>query len=315
MATILNNPGCGSVVTNTGTPNCAFMPDKIIGAILVPESLTLENSELDTFITTMQTKMLGASGTRVYPIFRFDAITDNSEDLTIRTLGYGGKQVTKDPKYDWTFEMLHGGHCHNVNLRKFNKNKSFRVLFVDELNYVYGVKAPDDGMKGFTMDFFYAMPFKANTGEEAAKYMVRFALAKPNEWNEDVAYFTPGVDVEDALKGILDVELVDLGAGSATKKHIVGIRTACDKVSLYDAYSTLIATEFAVVFTATKLGVAANPTAAVAVPAVKGWELTFDAVGSHIVTMGTPAALAAKDIGGPPDVGYEASGTLAITVA
>lgn len=304
------------MVPNTGTPGCAFFPDKIVGAILIPETLELTNAQLDTFVSTMNTKALGPAASRVYPIFRFDAITDNSEEPTIRTLGYGGKQVTKDGKYDWTFEMLQGGHCHNTNLRKFNSNKSLKVLFVDEKNVVYGVKAGDmlDGMKGFTLDFVYAMPFKISSGEEASKFMIRFALAKPAEWNEDLAYFSPGVDVEDGIKGNIDVELVDLGAGSATKKHIVGIRTACDKVSLYDAYGTAIAAAYDDVFFATKAGVTANPTGCAAAAGVNGFELTFTNTGEHVITLASPAALAAENIGGTPDNGYEAIGTLTITV-
>ena len=33
----LNNPGCVLVGANTGIPDCAFIPDKFVGAILVPK--------------------------------------------------------------------------------------------------------------------------------------------------------------------------------------------------------------------------------------------------------------------------------------
>lgn len=315
MATLLNDPGCAAVGGNTGTPGCAFFPDQIVGAILIDEDKVFSNANLDTFVSTCQTLMISGAATRIYPIFRFDAVTDNTEDISIKTLGYGGKQVTKEGKRDYTFEMVQGGFCHNYQLRKFNKDKSKKVLLVDAKNIVYGVKASETTLRGFTLDFIHTYDWKLNTGEEAAKFMIRMAFAKTEEFNEDLGYFDAGEDLETALKGILDVELYDLGAGSATKKHVVGIRTVCDKVSLYDAYSAVIVTEFASVFTATKSGAAANPVACVANAALKGWELEFAATGEHIVTLGTPATLAGKAIGAPPDSGYEAVGTLTITVA
>lgn len=314
MATLLNDPGCSTYGGNTGTPGCAFFPDQIVGAILIPESLELSNSDLDTFVATMQTKSISGSATRVYPIFRFDAITDNSEDVSIKTLGYGGKQVSKEGKYDVTFEMVQGGLCHNTQLRKFNGDKSKKVLLVDAKNIVYGVKTASNGLKGFTLDFFYAYPHKFNSGEEAAKFMVRFAFAKVKEFNDDIGYFDCGADLEDSLPGIVDVELYEIASSATTKKHIIGVRTICDKVSLYDAYSAAIVAGFATVFTATKSGVAANPTACVAVPASKGFELEFAATGDHIVTLGTPSVLSAASIGTPPAMGYEAQATLTITV-
>jgi hypothetical protein len=314
MATLLNDPGCATYGGNTGTPGCAFYPDQIVGAILIPEEKEFSNSDLDTFIATCQTLMLSAPATRIYPIFRFDAITDNTEDISIKTLGYGGKQVTKEGKRDYTFEMYQGGFCHNAQLRKFNNDKSKKVLLIDAKNIVYGVRTAADGLKGFSLDFFHAYDWKVNTGEEASKFMVRFAFAKVREFNEDLGYFDAGQDVEDALKGILDVELVDLGSRTTTKEHTIGIRTVCDKVNLYDAYSTLIDTNFATVFTATKAGVTANPTDCAPNALLKGWTLTFAATGTHVITMGTPAALAALLIGAAPDNGYEAQETLSITV-
>lgn len=312
MTKILNDPGCSVYGGNTGTPGCAFFPDQIVGAILIDKDKEFTNANLDTFVATLQALTIAGSATRIYPIFRFDAITDNSEDISVKTLGYGGKQVSKEGKYDLTFEMSQGGFCHHQQLRKFNNDKSKKVLLIDSNNIVFGVRTASEGLKGFMLDFMEAYPFKFNSGEEQAKFMLRFAFAKPSEMNEDLGYFDAGEDVEDAIKGLLDIEMYDLGAGSATKKHIVGIRTVCDKVSLYDAYSTAF---IHTLFTATLVGVADNPTAIAPVAASKGWELTFPTVGVHIVTLTTPSALATAHIGEPPDNGYEVTGTLSITVA
>jgi hypothetical protein len=318
MAILLNDPGCTGVNSaNTGTPGCAFFPDQIVGAILIDKDKIFSNADLTTFIPTLQALCLAGSATRVYPIFRFDAVTDNTEDVSVKTLGYGGKRINKEGKYDFTFEMVQGGHCHNNQLRAFNNDNSKKVLFVDKNNMVMSVTDGGTGMKGFSMDFFYAYPFKINQGEEQASFRVRFALDRPEEMNEQMVYFDAGESVEDAIKGLLDIEMYDLGAGSATNKHIIGVRTKCDKVSLYDAYSSTLISAFATIFSATLAGVADNPTGAAGVPLLKGIELTFPTVGVHIISMATPAVLAATPnfIGGTPDNGYECMETLLATVA
>jgi hypothetical protein len=318
MTKILNDPGCATTfAANTGTPGCPFHPDQIVGAMLVPNDKVFSNAELDTFVATCQTLMIGAAATRVYPIFRFDSIKDNTEDPTFKKLGYGGERLNKEGRYIFEFEMSMGGHCHNNKLRAFNNDRSKKVIFFDKNNIVLGAASGADGMKGMSTDHFYAYPFKVNQGEEAASYRVKFALDRPNEFNEDLVYFDAETSLEDAFTGCLDIEMYNIGSGSATKKQVIGIRTICDKVSLYDAFSASLLANFDHIFTATLVGVADNPTGAVLVPALKGVELTFPSVGVHVITMASPSVLAATPIfiGGAPDTGYDCLDTLTVTIA
>lgn len=305
--TTINTPTCSTGGGNTGIPACQLSPEKIIGAILVDNSFSLSQAEADELIETLQTKTLLTGRDRVYPVFRFDEIADNSEEEVMASLGYGSKQVVRDGKYDWTFRMLNSGLCLQAKLRKFNKRK-MKVLFVDSDNIIFGTRNPSGDITGFSLDFFYAKPFKIADGSNPSIFQVRFALSKPQEFNDNVVYMNPGVDVEEAVKGIIDLELYEIAkvAGKAT----IGVRTHCDKVNIYDSFATALAV--ATLWSVTKAGATVTITTVSANDTTKGWDISFTGTGEHVINLVSAAYLAAASVGGAPDNGYESTGGITV---
>lgn len=297
----LNNPGCVLVIgANTGIPGCDFAPDKFVGAILIDKSTIIEDADIPDIISKLQELTLATGRDRIHPIFRFEEIADNSEEETVSTLGYGSKQVVKEGKYDWTFRIVKGGLCLNNKLRAFNK-ASKKVLFIDSNNVIYGTRV-ESGFTGFTMDFFYAKPFKANDASNAAIFNVRFALAKPEEFNEKVAFVKADQDIEEAVKGLIDLELVQLAVASG--KVTVGIRTACDKVNIYEAFGDVLAA--GELWKVSKNGAPVTITSVAKNDTAGGWDVSFTGTGEHVITLAAPSVLAAANVGGYPENGYEA---------
>ena len=317
MAILLNDPGCATYGGNTGTPGCAFNPGLIVGAMLVDKDKTFTITTAAAFITEVQLMCLAGASARAYPIYKFSEIEDKSTEPGFKELGYGNRQPTSDGKYDFIFKMTQGGHCHNNQLMKFNNDHSKRVIFFDENNMVIGTKTGATTMKGLEMEFFKAHPFKIATGKDApSEFKVEFALAKPHELNQNIAYFDLGASPESSFQGLLDIEMYDTGLTSTAGVFHIGIRSICDKVNLYDSYSSLIVAHFSTIFTATAGGTAANPTACALSPTVKGFALTFASAGVHIITMALPLTLAQTPnfIGAVGDVGFECLDTLSVTV-
>jgi len=314
---ILNDPGCAINSGNTGLPGCRFDPSLIVSAILVDKDTEYTLTTAAAFISAMQTATKAARAIRSFPIHGFIEMEDKSTEPQFKEMGYGSRKKTSDGKYDFVFQLSKGGHAYHAALMKFNDDDTKRVIFIDSNNYVLGAKTGAATFKGFAMEFFCAPPFKMASGKDApATYTVEFALTNPNELNEDLAFFDLGADPESSFQGLLDIEMHDLGAGSATKHQVIGIRSVLDKVALYDAYSTVVASNFASIFTATKAGVAANPSACVVNAALKGWDLEFAATGDHVITCCNAAALAALAIGAGADIGFdvETAGTLSVTI-
>lgn len=302
----LNNPGCALVVGgNTGVPGCVFTPSNIVGAILIDKSRKLLKTEIEsgTFLTTLQTKTMAVGKDRIYPIFRFEEVTDNSEEATIATLGYGSKQLVKEGKYDLTFRHVKGGQCLQNKLRNFN-HMDMKVLFVDSNNTIIGTLNADGDVVGLSMDFLHAAPVKMADGTNPAIYTIRFALSKPEELNDNVAFIKMDVDVEENVKGIIDLTLSEVSKTSGSVK--VAIKTSCDKVNLFDLYSDDLA-EGNVWVVKDSSGDDVVVSGVTADTATKSWSVAFTGTGVHTITLVPPANLDAAEIGGYPDNPYEAS--------
>lgn len=300
---ILNNPGCVVTAANTGLPDCPFTPDKFVGAILIDKSYVFADADVLTataFLTKLQELVLTTGKNRAYPIFRFEEITDNSEEETVVTLGYGGKQVVKDGKYDWTFRLTKGGLCFQKKLRAFNKVDK-KVLFIDDSGNIYGT-VNSSGFTGFSMDFFFAKPFKASDGSNAAMFNARFALSKPKEFNDDVAFIKTDLDVEESVKGILDVELTE--EASIVGYSTISVKTACDKVSIYDLFADDLADPDMWVVK-TSAGVEVTVSAVTKVAVSEAWKLAFTGTGAHTIQLAEPSVLATAGIGGGTGNGFE----------
>lgn len=293
---------------NTANPDFVFAPDKIVGCILVPQSLVIEEADIDDILTTLQDLTLATGKERVYPVFRFEEINDNSAEETVQELGYGSKSVTKDGKYDWSFRQVVGGMILQNALRHFN-TVAKRVLLVDSNNVIYGTKSLSGGLMGCTLDFLHAKPWKANDGSNAAIFHLRLALAKPAELNEDVAFVQLDVDVENNLKGVIDLQVTK--QATAAGKATVGLRLASDKSSVYDSFDDQLSVAGAWIIK--KAGSVVTPSTVAKNATTGGWDLTFVGTGEHTISLVTPAALALLNVGGAPECGYE-SDTLTVTM-
>lgn len=299
---ILNKPICASVNNgNTGVPSCYFNPKKIVGMIMVDKTVDFTPAEIATFKTTLQTAVLASGKARVYPIFRFTELSDNSSDENVSEQGYGDKEITKEGDYDWTFRFIKGGLCLNKNLRKFN-NTDMKVLLVDSDNQIFGTKNSSGNMAGLSLAFFYAKKLKISDGSNATMYGVRVSLNKPEELNDSPAFVACDFDVESEVKGNIDVELVEVetALGVATVK----LYTNCGRVDLYDTY----ADEFAAagMWTCkTSTGSTVTITGVTKDVNNKAWDISFTGTGVHTLNLAATSVLAAAGIGGAPDNGYE----------
>ena len=305
MATsILNNPNCVNLVgANTGVPACYLNPTRIVGALLVHPTWSYSiGTTVDQIVEDLQLAALSDSTSRIFPVFRFEAITDNTEKKVVSTLGYGGRQVVREGKYDWDFLFVKGGLNFSNNLRKFN-TKGYKVLFFDDSYTLYGTLNSSGQLVGLTTDFIFTDPFKPNDGSKAVEYHINFVLTKPAELNEKVGVIKFEDDPEDLFKGLINLELFPLEIASG--KSTVGIRTDADKVDLYAAYADAFADADLWIVTNTSTGADVTVTSVAKNATLKGWDVSFTGTGEFKIALAPPADLADANIGGTPDNGYE----------
>jgi len=311
--TVINNPNCILKAGNTGVPECTIDPKEIIGAILIPATLALTTTDIETtgLVSVLQTKsILEAVSARVFPFYGFEEIADNSEDIVKVTRGYGNTRVTRDGKYNWTFTFTEGGVMYNKELRKFNFVQDRKVLFVDKTNNIWGVSDGAAGMKGISLDYVHFKPWKVNDASTPTSMMVEFGMANASELNDEVVFVATGENLPEVLKGCLDVTLTKIASAATT--ITIKLATKYGQVDLYDFYSTEIAANAA--WLVTKAGVVVTPVSTAAVAATKSWLITLTApTGAHVFALEDPTALAVLNVGGTPEVGYEGDNTISHT--
>ncbi len=233
----LNKPICATAFGNTGYGSCFLEPDKFIGAIQVTADFAIRQEDVADLMEFLQGKIHAAIGSRVFPYPKFINVTDNTEDITISTTDYGDKIYVKDGFYDWTFRYLAGGvQLHQELSKNQGANKYF--LYFDKNNVLYGYTTTVNGekvLKGIPTDQFRALPWRLNTGAEAALYQLRF-ITDPIYLNQgNLGFLKADFNLLD-IHGLQDVELslVDLAGSVAT----VLAKTKISDVNMYDAFST-----------------------------------------------------------------------------
>jgi hypothetical protein len=306
----LNKTNCLITKSNTGTGNCPLDLKKIIGSIELPRGRVLTKAELATLKTTLSALILAAPGDRIYPIGPFDAVTDNTEDPTFQTLGYGLQVPVRDGNYSWTFQYTKGGLCLSNKLRS-RVNSYGDFLYFDDQNILFGTKGIDadgaDGLAGVPISVFYPYPWKANDGSNVTAYRLRTDF-KPEFVNEYIAYVQADFPLS-TLVGLQNINL-EVAAGPATGVVQIKALTGCGGENLYDLYSTELAA--AALWQAYRADTGAVLTiTSVAVNAgIKAFTVTLDVTDTDYVALTAagkvklglvaPTALAAADI-----VGYD----------
>ena len=303
-----------------------FDVKNIIGAILAPKGFQIANADLATVaavIAALQSGINNASkSARLFPIFGFEQISDNSEDIQVQTTSIGSRHVVREGYNDWKYEFFTGGLSLLASLRKFNKQSTGHdFFFIDADGRLIGMKATDSSgntiLQAIPCDggFFWAHPFKMNDGSKLAQYMLQFVFA-PKYVNELVNYVDlSAYDLPTTLIGQEDVNLSGVANATSGSYDVVpqtptGIYLAANyptSLALAAAWSAVnpagavIPVLSATVGTDGKTVTVALDKTSPNYPATAGFKVSINLV--------APAALAAL---ATPMIGFESTGVVSI---
>lgn len=285
----LNKPMCNQSGSNTGVPDCDFIPGRIVGVILVNKSRVFSGVELDDLLGTLKKAAQGPVKDRVYPVFRFGTMNDGSAEPTAAALGIGYEKYINDGSYKLTFPLVNGSACYAEHLRKFNGNRYACLLVHD--NGLTGTRTDDGGVRGFTLSQFYAHKPKLGDDANVTTYNVELAMPNPREFVDRLAFLNTDKDIEYEVKGNRDYLMVQKTASAETVT--VDIIDSCSKQSVLPVYGDELAD--------TTLW--EGPTAVV----LAGGLLSFtgEFTNGAVIKSKDVAALAEKGVGGYPENGIE----------
>lgn len=306
----INELNCAKKRKNVGFGSCVLDPKAISGSFEVPEDFELTEADLLT-PETLREKLENAIRAdnpeeRIYPIHKFLAITDNSEETVFQTIGTT-QVVIRDGNYRYTQQFQEGGLCLSNSLRTHNYQRTF-WLHYDPTNLLMGGrKVKADGsvvIAGMPAINFHQQKMKLPTQSEAAGYIGYWEFA-PEYFNEAIGFSVAGFPLSE-LKGLRDVNLKQSGTSAAGVFKVIA-KTGCDAVNMFDKYSTQLAAVSAWKLANATTGNAITITTVVADPNIKGWTITADsadadypatATGKMTVNLVGPTALEALGVDG-----------------
>lgn len=245
----LNKIFCGSDVKNTGICECFFDPALLDGAIFVPLKKVFTEAELADLViqTTLETAARAVKTDRIFPFGPFEAITDNTEDPTRQTFGYGTVKTVREGKYNFQFQYINGGLNLSNALRTFNGlTGKYGVIFKESKNTLIGTSKKDVngnwGLAPIPMADIYARPWRPSDGTNVTNYTIEFSF-DPVYINEKIAFKRVSIDsyLLSEFVGLEDIilTLVEAVQGGATIE--VSAATDCGSTDVFDLYSAELA--------------------------------------------------------------------------
>lgn len=310
----LNELVCAQDVANTGYGNCYLDMQQIVGAFIVPNGYKLTAAELAALTTTLtaDAKVVNKLN-RIYPVGNFIQITDNSEDKTIQTFGYGGKKVTKEGSYDWTYQFTDGGLCLLKALRSFNSNGKWSVLFYDANFTLFGTVGSEAGaLYGIPTEMIWAAPWKPNDGTNTAMYSIQFNF-QPRYINEDLGFYV-GTSALTEVAGLQDVILTKNTWVEGTGVANVTAASVCG-TNLGEVYPTELAATGVWTAVNAVTGATITITSVAYVSATKTFNVTIDTTDGDFPagTQGVLLNLAANSVlEAASIIGFESAGALTL---
>lgn len=226
---------------NTGKISDGFNPALIVGTFIVPYDFVVEMSSAHftneslaaDLIAKIKDNLIHDDETqRIRYIGPYEQLTDNSEDPTKQTLGYGKSIIVRDGLPDHAFVFDTGGlqYFHSV-LWLRGKHDKYKALHFDKKGNIYatnfyaeiegdtnGVQAV--GVKGFRLNKLYPTNWKLANGDTEAMYGVEIGLADDQELNEHICVIETGEDLA-AVAESLSVKDVDLRFSQAATGGII----------------------------------------------------------------------------------------------
>lgn len=308
----LNSIFCGTDVKNTGVCDCFFDPKLITGAIFIPKAKVLTATEvLDANIQdTLEALVQQTKSSRIFPFQNFVNITDNSEDPTQQTFGYGPIETVREGNYNWLFQFRKGGLNLSNALRTFNGlTGKYNVIFIENQNTLIGTSrkdANDDwGLGGIPMEDIYTLPWKANDGTNLSQYATRFVF-RPEYINELIAFKRVATTsyLLSELVGLEDIKLTIVEADEDADTVDVTATTDCGSTNLYELFADEL--EEASAWVVKDADGAAITVTVAKNEATEGWTITYttgEVTDGDTITLAAPSVLAAAPINVS---GYEA---------
>jgi hypothetical protein len=299
-----NKPG------NTGFNGSCF-PDikQILGAFIVPVDLVIPEVSLTKagILTYLRTAALNDNSfARVYPVHNFIGTATNGGDRREFTAPYGSRLTTGENDYGFRHEYTAGGMQLQGQLRAFNSNGGWAIVYYDKDN-LYFFNNGDGTASGQPTTTTWSEALTPNNGTDPTLY--HFYVGMKAQYLNDDIYIQPYTGNPSSIKGLQDVDIIVVDFNEAT--GVANVKLQVGEIDLYDQYDD----EFASAAMYTAFNAVTNNAITITSVAknagAKGWTITISTVDADYPSSTQGIKL---DIVGPTELntadvpGYASSG-------
>ena len=315
----INVYNCSTSKENVGYGNC-------IGAIFEnPDVVLLVDRNFrstSTGVVTLSELKAATLATtkRIYPVKVKDLPTDDTPETEYvkSSFGYIDKGLEGIP--DLTFEVLTKDIRYIKKLRTHNGSGEY--VFFASKNRIFGHLDSGGFFAPIPASLIDVKPVKIQTGKQGSastKYFMKVVLTAAEDLTDRLAFVDMDED-ELIMDEVLPVKDVELTVDSETSTGVVKVLLKCpvSNENLVDTFgSEIIPATLADIwsFTKTSDGTAITPAAALSTYEDESCvAFTFNSSAGVDINLKSASALAAKEIGGYPNQGYESLGKVSVTI-
>lgn len=184
LNTIYNLVECGAnSVLGTGTKGCKQTLKKAASIWFTPSGFKLDGTQVldEDYVQSLQVagNLIILKGLKTF--------TDNSSEDIIETLEDGTKQVATLGLYEFAIQFINGLAFHAA-LHSLNSYGSYDVLFVDRDGNIFGTKASDGSLKGFSVGMLQGNKLGWASDSTGQKEGIMFQLTNRAELDINYIY-------------------------------------------------------------------------------------------------------------------------------
>lgn len=198
---------------NTGLSKCPLDPDKIKGIILVqhgyklPENLTAE---------ALKAACHADRPARLLPILNIVEYAPSGGEAQVGATGYGPNRITGYSARTDTFTIGEYDLALKANLANA-KNVALDMYPFDINNVIYGVKDGTDKLAGIELSGVYPGGQDWDSSGQEANLTVNAMFKDVEKYMKNQDVIVADFNIEDALTGLVYVDLVQSGAAGSYK--------------------------------------------------------------------------------------------------
>jgi hypothetical protein len=310
MADVINYNPCSDNFGNRGNKYCLADVWRYFTDIVISQTAQKFSSasvvDATAFQTALRNSQIEEVAQRTFLMPILGEVTDNTEDPTKVTNGYGRIVGYSEKNHTLMVELDNEGVYQLKQDRKWNFTERVNVYFKTDSNLLLGNTNSSREFMGIEASIHIYQPKVGNVSAPESKHMMEITLLDTNALSDNLDYIALDSDfkIRQELKGVNNLALT----ASDTVALGFSVKVLSEKdsnINVGDVYKTELADVDAWTFKNKSTGVTVAPATATWDSVNEVFDLTFADAATLVGGLVSPKNLAVLGVGSAVDGGFE----------